>query len=126
MKRMIIAGGRDFIDYSLLQKAVIYVLEKEGVNSAELTIISGAARGADRLGERYANEHNIKLVQMPADWTNLGKSAGYVRNTEMAKYAGKEGILLAFWDGFSKGTKHMIDTAKTYDLKVYVCKYNAK
>ncbi|MEO5581136.1 MAG: SLOG family protein [Saprospiraceae bacterium] len=80
-------------------------------------MVSGTARGTDMLGERYADEKGIPKKQFPADWPKYGKSAGYKRNTEMAKYADS---LIAFWDGKSRGTKHMIDLAKQYNLKVRV------
>lgn len=52
------------------------------------------------------------------------KSAGYIRNKAMAEYAAQEtGILFAFWDGQSKGTKHMIDLAYQYGLDVHVINY---
>jgi|ERR1039458_1423661 hypothetical protein len=72
-------------------------------------IISGAARGADALGERWACEHAIPLVRMPADWDAHGRRAGYLRNLEMAKQAQ---ALIALWDGTSRGTAHMIETAR--------------
>lgn len=91
---------------------------------SEVVIISGTARGADRLGELYAERTNSKIKRFPADWDNLGKRAGYVRNAEMAKYAAKGiGVLVAFWDGKSKGTKHMIDLAKRYDLEIHVVNF---
>ena len=52
---------------------------------------------------------DIKLSTSPADWDLDGKSAGFKRNVKMAEYAD---ALVAFWDGESKGTKHMIETAK--------------
>ena len=51
----------------------------------------------------------IKIKYFPADWNTYGKSAGFVRNIEMAENAT---ALIAFWDGKSSGTKHMIETAK--------------
>ena len=71
--------------------------------------------------KKYANERGYPIKQFPADWNKYGKSAGYKRNEEMAKYAD---ALIAFWDGKSKGTKHMIDLAKRYGLKVKVVIFN--
>jgi glycerophosphoryl diester phosphodiesterase len=78
------------------------------------------ARGTDTLGLNYAIANKIKYSQFPADWNTYGKRAGYVRNEQMAKYAD---ALLAFWDGQSRGTKHMIDLAKQHGLKVRVFDY---
>jgi hypothetical protein len=85
-------------------------------------VVSGCARGVDRNGEAYAAKHGIPVALFPADWANLGKKAGMVRNCEMADYAD---ALIAIWDGKSSGTKHMIDTAKSKGLKVYVFRMDA-
>jgi hypothetical protein len=115
--RIIVAGGRDFNDYELLKEK----LDNESLSSED-TIISGDARGADRLGERYAKEHCIWCTKYPAKWDKYGKSAGYIRNAEMASNAD---ALIAFWDGKSRGTKHMIDIADSLGLKVTIVKYGA-
>ena len=111
--KTIVAGGRDFRDYALLIKE-LNKLEKIK------EIVSGTARGADKLGERYAINNNIPVKQFPANWDKHGKSAGYKRNEKMAKYAKR---LVAFWDGKSRGTKHMIDIARKQGLKVIVVRY---
>lgn len=121
MFKVIIAGGRNFCDYERLKKVCDSLLAnrfKEGV-----TIISGTARGADSLGEQYARQRGLELIQMPAEWEKYGKSAGYRRNEEMAKEAGPGGGLIAFWDGSSRGTKHMIETAQKHGLAVRVIRY---
>lgn len=118
MKKVIIAGSRDFTDYELVKKH--FTLWFSGEEEADFTIISGGARGADRLGEQLAYEYGIELVVMPADWDKYGKSAGYRRNEQMAK---KGTHLLAFWDGKSKGTQHMINLATAEGLEVTVVTY---
>jgi len=83
----------------------------------EITIISGGARGADSQGEVYAHEFHYALERYPANWDLYGNSAGYRRNEEMARIATH---LVAFWDGKSKGTRHMIDLAVEADREVRV------
>lgn len=71
-------------------------------------IVSGCARGVDRVGEFYAEACGLKLTRFPItprDWKTYGRSAGPRRNMHMAKYAD---ALLAFWDGVSRGTGDMI------------------
>lgn len=123
--RVIIAGGRDFNDYELLQEKVDYYLSTVISQGYKIIIVSGTAKGADKLGERYAAEKGYEIAYFPADWASHGKRAGYLRNQEMAKYAKEEnhGALIAFWNGSSKGTKHMIDIAKKDRLKVRVVNY---
>jgi len=81
-------------------------------------VVSGGAKGVDRLGELWAQKRNIPITRFPAEWNKYGKRAGYIRNKEMALYAD---ALLAIWDGESKGTKHMIDSALEQGL--WVCVY---
>lgn len=112
--KVIIAGSREFSDYQFLKEKLDYLL-KDVKNHIE--VVSGTAEGADQLGERYAKERNYALQQFPADWYGKGKSAGYLRNKQMAGYAN---ALVAFWDGESKGTGHMIDLAKSAGLNVKI------
>ena len=127
--RIIIAGSRDFNDYELLKKSAIEIITKKTMLPDLTRIISGGARGADTLGERFANEMGLEISRFIPDWDGLGKRAGYVRNAEMAKFAVEDdnyGVLIAFWDGQSKGTKHMIDLGKRYGLEVHVVNYKEK
>lgn len=118
MYKVIIAGSREFNDYQLL----VSKLNKILINRLpDVEIVSGTARGADKLGEQYALEYNLPIKQFPADWNTHGKKAGYLRNVEMAKYAD---ACIVFWDGESKGTKHMIDIATKKELPLRVIKYN--
>lgn len=120
--RIIIAGGRDFgekhVHWDLIFvrcNAILYNLPKD-----EIEIVSGGAKGADRLGEVYAAVREYPVKVFKANWDKFGKSAGYLRNKEMSEYATH---LIAFWDGKSKGTKHMIDLAREKGLKIRVIKY---
>ena len=117
MFRVIIAGGRDFSDYELLSKTM-----KDYLTSIkdDICVVCGQARGADTLGEQYAKEHNHSVQYYPANWKRYGKAAGYIRNTEMANNAD---ALVAFWDGQSLGTKHMIATAIQLGLSIHVVRY---
>lgn len=127
--RVIIAGSRDFDDFLKLMNSCIDILfniTDKNDDLDKIRIVSGAARGADQLGEQYAKIAGYEVSRFPADWNGLGKRAGYVRNAEMAKYAvddGNYGVLIAFWDGKSKGTKHMIDLAEKKGLEVHIVKF---
>ena len=124
--RVIVAGSRDFDDYKLLKKKVSEKLSSYDTTNTPVRIISGTARGADQLGEHFAKSENYLLSKFPADWGLYGKSAGYRRNVEMAQFAVANdniGVLIAFWDGKSKGTKHIIDIANRYGLYVEVIMY---
>lgn len=120
--RLIIAGSRDFDDYELLEREANLYLSKiiNGLDKSitELVeIVSGGARGADNLGERYAKEHKIPLKIFKADWEKHKKSAGYIRNEEMAKYSN---YCIIFNIGRSKGSVHMENIAKKYNLGLKV------
>jgi hypothetical protein len=123
--RIIIAGSREFNNYAILKHNVIKILlEINPVNNIEVEIISGTAKGADQLGEKFAREFNYKIKRFPANWDLYGKSAGYRRNEQMALYTKEDnGVLIAFLDGKSKGTKHMIDLAYKHGLRVFIIKF---
>ncbi len=116
--KVIVAGCRDFADYELLkEKCDFYLQNKKPEN---IVIVSGHASGADTLGERYAQERGYELKTFPADWKANGRAAGPIRNAKMASVAH---TLIAFWNGKSRGTKNMIDTAKKHNLQVAVVRY---
>ena len=86
--RIIIAGSRDFDNYKVLEDESSKIIEKELNDDIQsIRIISGTARGADQLGERFAKKYNYSISCFPAEWGLYGKSAGYRRNAEMAKFA---------------------------------------
>jgi hypothetical protein len=114
--RLIIAGGRDFDNYELLKLKCDSVLE----GWLNVEIITGKASGADSLGEQYANDRNYPTIAFPADWNTHGQSAGYLRNKKMAEYGT---ACIVFWDGKSRGSKHMIDLAKENNLPLRVIRY---
>ncbi len=116
MIKVIIAGGRNFDNFNRLCQVCDESLQDQN----KVEIVSGAYKGADALGEKYAAKRNFPIKQFPADWRRYGKSAGLKRNIEMASYAD---ILIAFWDGESKGTKHMIELEKLVGLKIEICYY---
>lgn len=117
--RIIIAGGRDFDDYSLLQSKCLPIIERLMPNH-EVIIMSGHAKGADVLGERFAKKHGVKLEVYLADRKPHYRSAGFRRNEQMGDIANG---LIAFWDGESHGTKHMIEYAKSKGLDINVVRY---
>lgn len=117
MYKVIVAGGRDFNDYERLEQVLNHLLKHK---LPDVEIVSGKARGADTLGERYAHTLGLPVKAFPANWNAYGKSAGYRRNKEMAEYAD---ACVVFWDGSSKGSKHMIDLALTHGLPTRVDSY---
>ena len=115
--RLIIAGSRGFNDPELMERKLENILS----DKVPECVVSGTARGADRLGENWALDHDIHVVQMPANWEEDGKAAGYRRNERMATYATH---LVAFHDGESRGTQHMINLARREGLEVRIVRYS--
>ena len=121
--RIIIAGGRDFSDYNLLKEKVDYYLQNAINNNFKIIIVSGTAKGADKLGEKYAKERGYEIAYFPAD-RSKGKRAGSLRNEQMAEYTKqKQGALIAFWDNKSIGTKQMIDLAEKHNVQTRIVNY---
>ncbi|MBR2788851.1 MAG: DUF2493 domain-containing protein [Erysipelotrichaceae bacterium] len=122
IKRFIVAGGVHFEDYETL-KETLDDLFKE-IPKDEIEIISGHARGADSLGEKYAEEKGLKCIVFPADWKKYGRAAGPIRNRQMLDYAlEEEAHLVAFWNGESRGTKNMIDIATKAGISIKIIGY---
>ena len=121
MYKVIIAGSREFDNYQLLEQICDSVLESVE-DKSKIVIITGGARGADKLGIRYANNKQYKLEVHPADWNRYGKLSSFIRNEEMALQAN---ALIAFWDGKSPGTKSMIDVAQKRKLITRIVRYES-
>ena len=137
--RVIIAGGRDFNDFNLLTQSMDNIMARAKVD--KIVIVSGKAKGADALGEKYAGIRGHAVASFPADWNNIhvpgavvktnkyGKynaRAGHMRNEEMARYTAASptrGVLVACWNGQSTGTGNMIATAKAYGLRLFLINY---
>lgn len=109
--RTIIAGSRGCTDMDHLLRAV------QHCGWCPTVVLSGTARGADRLGEEWAEKNNVPIERYPANWEGQGKKAGIIRNAYMADRAE---ALIALWDGASRGTENMIQIAKHRGLRVYI------
>ena len=116
---IIIAGSRTFNDLKTLTDATDKFLATIARMhfGRNVTVISGTAQGADKLGEKYAGMHKYKVTQMPADWERFGKRAGYLRNEEMAKIAH---ACIVFWKDQSHGSKNMIEIARAKGIPTAV------
>lgn len=115
--RVIIAGSRTCTDPNILNSAVEdFYFRGHRIT----TVVCGCARGADHLGRVLAWHNGFPLREFKPDWKKYGRSAGAIRNEEMAKNAD---ALIALWDGKSPGTKHMIEAAKRHGLIVCVWQF---
>ena len=115
---MIVAviGSRNFADYALVE-ATLSALPKLS------QVVSGGAKGADSLAQRYAEQHQIPLLVFKPDWSQFGRGAGVVRNRQIVEAAEH---LIAFWDGVSKGTASSIKLARAKGVPVQVIAIPAK
>ena len=112
--KILVCGSRTYNNCNpKLQK----VLDSISVTEGD-TIISGGARGADHYAEEYAKVRKCHLKVFNADWDKYGKRAGYIRNAEMIDQ--KPDIVIAFWDGISKGTKNTISLAKNKKIPILI------
>ena len=114
--RYIIAGPRTWTN----DKFVDHILDQY-VAFGDTVITGKCPTGVDKMAEDYAERRFAKLETYPADWDKHGKAAGPIRNRDMAedcRYSG--GILIAIWDGKSRGTKNMIDNALKVRLETHV------
>ena len=133
--RVIIAGGRDFTNVNVMADTLNHLQEVGVLNIEKLTLICGMAQGADITAYTLFQGAGLPIKVYPAKWKDLevpnavikynhngayNALAGYARNIEMARNAD---MLIAFWDGSSLGTKHMITTAREHNLKVLVFNY---
>lgn len=111
-----VIGSRTFSDYTLLEKTL------NQFKSIDL-IVSGGAKGADLLSEKYAKEYNINTLIHYPDWNEHGRMAGFVRNSDIVN---DSDIVIAFWDKKSKGTRDSIKKCHNKNTPVYIIFYLEK
>lgn len=109
--KVLVCGSRDWGN-SLAIDSVISSMPKGTV------VITGGARGADRWAHEAAQEAGLATMVFKADWTQYGRAAGYRRNIEMLDE--QPDLVVAFWDGLSRGTAHTIREARKRGIQVSV------
>jgi len=107
-----VVGSRAFDDYKLLRET----LDEYDID----LIVSGGATGADSLAERYAKEENINTMIFKPDWKTHGKAAGFIRNRDIVVNGN---LVVAFWDGVSKGTLSSINIARKMNIETIIIRF---
>lgn len=110
--KVAVIGSRSFDKYSICEKELDALLPKETTH-----IVSGGARGADQMAEKYATRHLLDIEIYYPDWNKHGKAAGFIRNKQIVEASD---MVIAFWDGSSKGTKSSIDYARKFNKPVSI------
>lgn len=121
---LLVAGSRDYDNYDEMCQALDLLLSVQVTKGRHIVIVSGGAKGADTLAERYADEHGYTAHIMPADWNTYGRSAGYQRNVAMHKFISNPSDRLrgcaCFWNMKSSGTRHNFGLAKGYNTPLRI------
>lgn len=107
-----IIGSRDYAWPENVVEAVEYLC----VEHPGWKLVSGAARGPDKWAADAARERDVRVLELPADWS-LGRGAGFLRNHEII---GRADVVIAFWDGKSPGTRHSIGLARAQRKQLLV------
>ena len=110
--KVAVIGSRTFSN----QNQMFSVLDKLKITH----LVSGGARGADSLAEQWAHQKKIPVTVYKPDWERFGKSAGFLRNYDIIQDAE---LVVAFWDGTSKGTEHSIKYAKRINKPIIIEKF---
>lgn len=116
--RVIVCGSRKWHDRRAIADRLNELVLERGWRFPDPVIVHGAARGADRLAEEEAGKSGLLTEAHPANWDLHGKSAGLIRNLAMANLGAE--LCLAFWDGQSTGTAHMVAECRKRGIPVEV------
>jgi hypothetical protein len=111
--KLAVIGSRNFSDSHILTQTLNMLHEEYNVT----TLVSGGAKGADIMGQRWAEIRSIETEIYIPDWNLHGKRAGLLRNQDIVNSAD---LIVAFWDGVSTGTRHAIDLAHSSKTPVIV------
>lgn len=108
--KTIVAGSRGWDNSS-------YIFDILDLHNEITEIVCGESQGPDSYGRIWGENRSIPISSFPAKWDKYGKSAGILRNIDMGDHADQ---LIAFWNGKSRGTKHMIDYMNKLNKKVTI------
>lgn len=109
--RIVVSGSRTITDEKTVERILAgYIAVKD-------IVITGGCRGIDRIAHDYARRYFADTEVYEADWDTHGKAAGPIRNGKMMEDAG---ILIAFWDGKSRGTRSAIDEARKRGVETHI------
>ena len=112
-----VGGCRDFCDVAYIFRCLDEYIEN--LCDQDITFISGHCSGVDTAAEKYAELKGFKTLIFPAEWKKYGKAAGPIRNKQMVEAAD---VVIAFWDGRSRGTKSLVVLAKKFGKALTVFK----
>jgi len=118
-----VIGSRSFHDYEAMEYEIdrIFKAKKRDKPERNMCIVSGGARGADSLAKRYANEHpDVDYIEHKPNWEKHGKKAGFMRNVDIVN---DSNMVLSFWNGKSKGTKHTMGVAQSLGKRLKVVRF---
>jgi len=83
--RILVCGSRSWNDPGPIARELEKAVHVPGVEAAQVTVIHGAARGADSIAGNVAHEFGYQVIACPADWNRFGRAAGPIRNQQMLK-----------------------------------------
>ena len=123
---IIVCGGKTEHPQETVDGFILSVLSELGITDCE--IVSGGCKGADISGEKFAEARGFEVVRFLPDWKTYGRAAGIRRNAEMVNYISQfeHPLVIAFWNGESRGTKFTIELAKKKGIPVFIRYYTNK
>ena len=110
--RVIVCGSRTWDDADVIRERLDRL-------PADVTIVQGGARGADRIAWMWAGEAGVAFETYPADWDGDGRAAGPIRNQKMLD-SGADLVIAFRSEGESRGTDHMCSIAARRGVPVEI------
>lgn len=118
--RVLVTGSRHFTDYRAVADELVKVEARRIVSGDvhRITVVHGAARGADALAARAAEAFGMDTEPHLADWKQHGKRAGFIRNAEMVAAGADECIAFYKLGALNRGTEHCVGLAERAGIPV--------
>lgn len=113
--KVAVIGSRSLTDYDVVEEAMEPYRNRAGM------IVSGGARGTDRLAEEWAKENEVETLIFLPDPAH-GRGGYRIRNEKIVESAD---MVVAFWDGKSRGTKMVIEMCKDLGVPVEIVKISS-
>lgn len=112
MTKLLVCGSRTINNTEWVFSEIENYLSESSLQYSDIHIIEGGANGVDKIAKQFADDRNIPIIEMVADWKAYGRAAGLIRNEQMVRLCDQ---CLILWDGKSRGTKNDIDLCDKYN-----------
>ncbi len=94
-----------------------FEIQRKYLPADTTAVISGGAKGIDESARKLAEEYGLEYIEFLPDYKKYGIRAPLIRNEKIVDMAD---MVVAFWDGESRGTGYVIGLCQRQEKPLIV------